>query len=319
MRFLIRCAAVVVAAAALVVAVVPQATPAASTPIVTAVNIRGNAHVPTDKIGAVVKTRPGVPLDTKQIAADQSAILSLGYFSDVKTDVRATPGGVGVTFIVIENPVVSKIVFDGNTHVTSDILTALMDTSAGEVLNTNTLRDDVAKINSYYDKLGYTGTRHVKNIHIDPDGKLSLDVKEGVTISKIDITGNKIINTPGDPRRDEDEARRDLLAAAVRRRPAGHPDAVQGSRLLRGRRRQRGPEQRGRAHRDDLRIARRRGGDPRQLEDQGLRHPAPAAAQARRSRHRRALAPRLRGDQQHAVLQERRPRAQSRSATSAAM
>lgn len=196
MPFLMRSAAVLVAAAALVVAVVPQPTPAANTPIITAVNIRGNSHVPTDKIAAVVKTRAGTPLDTKQLAADQNAILGLGYFSDVRTDVRAAPGGAAVTFIVVENPVVSKIQFDGNTHVTNDILTALMDTTTGAVLNTNTLRDDVAKINSYYDKLGYTGTRHVKNIHIDPDGRLLLDIKEGVTVAKIDITGNNIIRTP---------------------------------------------------------------------------------------------------------------------------
>jgi outer membrane protein insertion porin family len=191
-----RSAAVVLAAAALAVAFIPQATPAAPTPIVTAVNIKGNTHIPTDKIGAVIKTRPGAPLDTKQIAADQNAILGLGYFSDVKTDLRAAPGGVAVTFIVIENPVVAKITFDGNTHVSSDILTALMDTSTGSVLDTNTLRDDVAKINSYYDKLGYTGTRHVKNIHIDPDGHLLIDVKEGVTVTKIAVTGNLVIRTP---------------------------------------------------------------------------------------------------------------------------
>ncbi len=195
MRLVMRSAAVVLAAAALVVAFVPQATPAAPTPIITAVNIKGNTHVPTDKIAAVIKSRPGTPLDTKQIAADQQAILGLGYFSDVKTDLRAAPGGVAVTYLVIENPVVTKITFDGNTHVSSDILTALMDTSTGSVLDTNTLRDDVAKINSYYDKLGYTGTRHVKNIHIDADGHLLIDVKEGVTVAKIDVTGNHIINT----------------------------------------------------------------------------------------------------------------------------
>jgi outer membrane protein insertion porin family len=186
---------VLLAAAALAVALLPQATPAAPTPIVTAVNVKGNTHVPTDKIAAVIRTRPGTPLDTKQIEADQNAILGLGYFSDVKTDLRAAPGGVAVTYIVIENPIVTKITFDGNTHVSSDILTALMDTSTGSVLDTNTLRDDVAKINSYYDKLGYTGTRHVKNIHIDPDGHLLIDIKEGVTVTAIDVTGNKIIST----------------------------------------------------------------------------------------------------------------------------
>ena len=173
----------------------PSQTPAAVTPVVTAVNVRGNAHVPSDKILAVVRTQVGAPLDPKQLANDQNAILALGFFTDVKTDIRATPGGVSANFIVIENPVVSKIVFTGNAHVTADILGALMDTTDGSVLNTNTLRDDVQKINSYYDKLGYTGTRHVQNIKIDPDGTLHLDIKEGVTVAKVNVTGNTIIPT----------------------------------------------------------------------------------------------------------------------------
>src|SRR5690348_18210732 len=43
-------------------------------------------------------------------------ILSLGFFTDVKTDIRSTPGGVSINFIVIENPVVSKIVFTGRSE-----------------------------------------------------------------------------------------------------------------------------------------------------------------------------------------------------------
>jgi outer membrane protein assembly complex protein YaeT len=173
----------------------PAQTPASNSPIITAINVRGNAHVPTDKIVAVMRSQVGTPLDTKQIANDQNAILGLGFFTDVKTDIRATPGGVSVNFIVIENPVVSKITFSGNAHVTADILGALMDTTVGSVLNTNTLRDDVQKINSYYDKLGYTGTRHVQNIKIDPDGTLHMDIKEGVTVASVNITGNTIVST----------------------------------------------------------------------------------------------------------------------------
>jgi outer membrane protein assembly factor BamA len=191
----LRSAAVAIVIAFVALAANPVQTPAASSPIITAINVRGNAHVPADRIVAVIRSQVGAPLDTKVLADDQNAILALGFFTDVKTDIRSTPGGVSVNFIVIENPVVSKIVFTGNAHVTADILGALMDTTAGSVLNTNTLRDDVQKINSYYDKLGYTGTRHVQNIKIDSDGTLHLDIKEGVTVAKVVVTGNTIIPT----------------------------------------------------------------------------------------------------------------------------
>jgi outer membrane protein assembly complex protein YaeT len=172
------------------------ATPAAPQPIVTAVNVRGNSHVPTDRIAAVIRTQTGVPLDNKRVAADQQAIMALGYFTDVKTDLHATPGGVAVSFIVIENPVVSKLVFNGNKQVSGDVLLALMDTTIGTVLNTNTLRDDIQKINSYYDKLGFIGTRHVQDIKIDANGTINIAIKEGVTVTDVVVSGNHVFPTP---------------------------------------------------------------------------------------------------------------------------
>lgn len=195
MALVARGAAVALCLGVLIIVAWPQGAPAANRPIVTAVNVRGNVRVPTDKIFALIRVSPGMPLETKAVAADAGAIQTLGFFSDVKTDIRSTPGGVAITYIVIENPVVSKIVYTGNASVTGDTLTALMDTTPGNVLNTNTLKDDVEKINSYYDRLGYTGIRHVQNIKIDPDGTLHIDVKEGVTITAIDVTGNVVVRT----------------------------------------------------------------------------------------------------------------------------
>ena len=187
-------AAIVIAVLMMVAGLAP--TPAANQPLITAINVRGNAHVPTDKIVAVVRSQAGTPLDPKKLAADQQAILALGYFTDVKTDIHATPGGVAVTYIVIENPTVSKIAFNGNKQVSTDVLNALMDTTVGQVLNTNTLRDDVQKINSYYDKLGYIGTRHVQDIKIDANGTVNIAIKEGVTVAHVYVTGNQVVPKP---------------------------------------------------------------------------------------------------------------------------
>jgi len=88
----LRSAAVAIVVAIAAIVANPVQTPASLAPIVTAINVRGNAHVPADKIAAVVRSQVGAPLDTKQVANDQNAILALGYFTDVKTDIRSTPG-----------------------------------------------------------------------------------------------------------------------------------------------------------------------------------------------------------------------------------
>jgi outer membrane protein assembly factor BamA len=173
---------------------------APAAPTVVDVSVSGNAHVPTDQILAVVKTKVGQPFDEATVQADLQSIFDLGYFADqVPPLIRQRPTGIAITFRVIENPVIQRIVFHGNDNVPSDTLLALMDTSIGQVLNTNTFHEDVLKINSYYDKVGYGGQlpSHVANLQINPQtGELDIDIREGLTVRHINITGDPVLPAP---------------------------------------------------------------------------------------------------------------------------
>ncbi|MBC5802971.1 MAG: BamA/TamA family outer membrane protein [Candidatus Eremiobacteraeota bacterium] len=175
------------------------ATPAPNAPTVVSVDVSGNAHVPTATILSVVRTKPGQPFDEATVRADLQSIFELGYFGDqVPPLIRQRPGGIAITFRVVENPVITRIAFTGNEHVPTDTLLALMDTAVGQVLNTNTFHQDVLKINSYYDKIGYGGQvpTHVIGLNISKDGVLALNVREGLTVRSIVITGNPILPQP---------------------------------------------------------------------------------------------------------------------------
>jgi outer membrane protein assembly factor BamA len=174
----------------------PAAPPA---PLVVSVDVSGNAHMPSDRILSVVRTKVGQPFDEKLVREDIQAIFDLGYFADqVPPLIRQRPDGIAVTFRVVENPVIQRITFTGNDHVSSDTLLALMDTSVGQVLNTNTFHQDVLKINSYYDKIGYGGQlpSHVSALNISKDGVLSLSVREGLTVATIKFAGEPILPPP---------------------------------------------------------------------------------------------------------------------------
>ena len=152
--------------------------------------------MPTDKILSVVRTRAGQPFDERLVREDLQNIFDLGYFSDqVPPLIRQRPDGIAITYRVIENPVIERIAFTGNDHVPSDTLLALMDTAVGQVLNTNTFHQDVLKINSYYDKIGYSGQvpTHVSGLNISKDGVLSLQVREGLTVRSIVFAGNPLL------------------------------------------------------------------------------------------------------------------------------
>jgi outer membrane protein assembly factor BamA len=177
---------------------VPLAAFAAdAAPTVVSVDVSGNAHVPSERILSVVKTRVGQPFDEKTVRDDIQAIFDLGYFIDqVPPLIRQRPDGIAVTFRVVENPVIQRIAITGNDHVSSDTLLALMDTAVGQVFNTNTFHQDVLKINSYYDKIGYGGQvpSHVIAINIGKDGTLALTIREGLTVAHITIAGNFLIS-----------------------------------------------------------------------------------------------------------------------------
>ncbi len=176
------------------------AASAAAAPKIVSVDVTGNLHVPTQTIMSVVAARPGQPYDPKVVQADLARINALGYFADIAPPlVRQRPGGIAITYRVVENPVLTKIAFSGNQKVPSDTLLALMDLAVGQVFNTNTFRQDVLKINNYYERIGYGGQvpTHVKDINLDSQtGSLTLVIQEGLVVKNIIIGGDPLFPPP---------------------------------------------------------------------------------------------------------------------------
>ncbi|MBC5829150.1 MAG: BamA/TamA family outer membrane protein [Candidatus Eremiobacteraeota bacterium] len=194
---LARCAGFALALTCIATFVVPPAISAPAAPNVVAVSVSGNVHVASDRILSVAKLRPGMPYDPAVVEQDVKSIFALGFFSDqVPPLIRQRPGGVAVTYRVIENPIIKRVTFNGNAHVPADTLLALMDTAVGQVLNTNTFHQDVLKINSYYDRIGYGGQvpTHVKDLNIDPPtGVLNIAIQEGLTVNQVIIGGDPVL------------------------------------------------------------------------------------------------------------------------------
>ena len=181
----------------LAVAFIVAPAASATNPKIVSVDVTGNLHVPTSTIMAVVQARPGDIYDPRVVQEDLQRINALGYFADIAPPlVRARPGGVAITYRVVENPVLTKIAFTGNQKVPSDTLLALMDLSVGQVFNTNTFRQDVLKINNYYERIGYGGQvpTHVKDLNLDPKtGVLTLVIQEGLVVRHIIIGGDALL------------------------------------------------------------------------------------------------------------------------------
>jgi outer membrane protein assembly factor BamA len=157
-------------------------------PRVVDVSVTGDVHVASERILSVVKTKVGDAFDAGIVQGDLRAVNDLGEFADQAPPlIKQQQGGIAVVFRVVENPVVSRIRFEGSKTVSPDTLGALIDTAVGQVFNFRTYQDDVLKINSYYDKIGFGGQipTHVTDVNIDTSGTLTLTIQEGLNVRRV--------------------------------------------------------------------------------------------------------------------------------------
>jgi outer membrane protein insertion porin family len=154
------------------------------------IQITGNKNIGRDAILSAIELTPGMPFDRQKMQEARNAIDRMGFFQVVSAREEAAPGGVRVVFEVVENPVVTAIVFRGNTVVSEQELLDAMRTKVGQVYNINTLEQDLRDIENLYARKQYLA--YVTNeAEIDPaTGVLTLPIME-FRVGRIEFTGLK--------------------------------------------------------------------------------------------------------------------------------
>lgn len=130
--------------------------------------------------------------DTFNAAAafrDRNALLNTGYFYEVYQTFQVIPEGVVITFHVMENDILRDVVFTGNTMYTNEELQKFITAKRGEILNTNTVHDNIAAIQEDYHNEGFILMK-VTDMNFDENGVLHLKINEG-TLEGYAVAGNK--------------------------------------------------------------------------------------------------------------------------------
>ena len=127
-----------------------------------------------------IGVRVGELLSQERLRADVAALLATGWFADANVRIEPHPDGVRIAFLVVENPVITEVVIEGNTAIpTADVQRAL-NLPVGQVLNIVRLRDGARAIEKLYEERGYVLAR-VADIGVAANGgtKLQLRISEG--------------------------------------------------------------------------------------------------------------------------------------------
>jgi outer membrane protein insertion porin family len=173
-------------------AVVPAPTPAPV--VIQRIDVVGNQRLEGDTILSYIRLRPGQVYS--EAAADQ-ALKDL-FATELFADVQVRQEGGVVTIQVKENPVVNRIIFEGNKRLKDEKITPEVKLAARQIFTRSKVRADVARIIELYKRQGrFAATVEPKMVQLDQNRvDIVYEITEGPKskVRQINIIGNTVFS-----------------------------------------------------------------------------------------------------------------------------
>jgi outer membrane protein insertion porin family len=163
--------------------------------IVTAIEIKGNKSISTNKIASMLKTRIGSPYLDNVISDDLKRLYLLGFFSDIKIDTEDYKDGLKIIINVVERPIIEKVKFKGTKRSVKyskekekDVYYPFAEvgdswqSKEGQYLDYPKLADDVTLLKKTYEKKGFGKVKIDYKVDVDPatnKAKVEFIIDEG--------------------------------------------------------------------------------------------------------------------------------------------
>lgn len=119
------------------------------------IRVEGNRRVEAEAIRRALRTKVGEPLAPGRTSQDLRAVWALGYFQNVELLVQRLPNGVAYVVRVEERPIVRSVKLRGNEELSQDDLKEEIDVKPNTILDMESVRSSVRKIQAKYVEKGY--------------------------------------------------------------------------------------------------------------------------------------------------------------------
>ncbi len=182
-------------------AVAPAAPDAAAAPapapvpvLIQRIAVIGSQRLEADTILSYIRLRPGQPYS--EAAADQT--LKDLFATELFADVQVRQEGGVVTIQVKENPVVNRIIFEGNKRLKDDKITPEIKLAPRQIFTRSKVRADVARIIELYKRQGrFAATVEPKMVQLEQNRvDIVYEITEGPKskVRQINIIGNEVFS-----------------------------------------------------------------------------------------------------------------------------
>ena len=172
---------------------------AAELPLVNAIEIQGLKRIEEGAVISKISQKTGEPVSRDKTSQDIKTIFRMGYFEDVRVEMKVFEGGVKLIYVVKEKPTITRVEFQGNREIEDSELKEKTTITPGSIADTVLIQDNALKIKAFYEEKGYwlaNVTPVIKKLS-DEEVSLTYQINEGpkIKIRDVIIEGNKKISS----------------------------------------------------------------------------------------------------------------------------
>ena len=156
------------------------------------VSVSGNRRVDAETIRSLVTLAPGESYTPARVDQAIKDLYATGLFSDV----RVRRAGSGIAVSVVENSLINRVSFVGNSKVKTEVLTGEVQSRSRGPFSQTMIDQDVARIREIYARAGRAGAGVNADIVPQADGRVDVTfrIKEGDKTGVVEIRfqGNSV-------------------------------------------------------------------------------------------------------------------------------
>ena len=162
-------------------------------PIIQGISVTGNQRIEPETIGSYLPLRPGMPAELELLDLSLKTLFNTGLFADVKLEM--TPNDI-LLIEVSENPIVNRVIFEGNRRVKEDKITPEIQLAPRAVYTRAKVQADTQKIIEMYRAKGRFAAIVTPKVTPLEQNRIDVifEIDEGPStgIAKINFIGNTV-------------------------------------------------------------------------------------------------------------------------------
>ncbi len=161
--------------------------------IIQGVAVRGNQRIEAGTVTSYLPLQSGMPADAELLDLSLKTLFNTGLFSDVALEMQEN----GVLLIdVKENPIVNRVIFEGNRRVKDDKITEEIQLAARTIYTRSKVQADAQRIVELYRAKGRFAASVTPKVTPLEQNRIDVifEVDEGpkTGVAKVNFVGNKI-------------------------------------------------------------------------------------------------------------------------------